>query len=449
MKLRKSEIIIIVIFAVLSIASLATAGIYYYNYYQEKYDRKQTLLAAEKSQKEAAERAKKEALEKAKREEKQRKRLERIEAAKGLVIPAYTQFLLEYRTSTAYSLEGDRYFIYDLDSDGIPELFLTTAAEESTFLRDYTLYRFGLVSQEVENVASSTEPVLSFFTGDNSVFTYSRDSYGKTVYNRYKLSGKELKKKEAGSYQYQSQLRKCYVDGVEKSAEEYATAAEDFHQKFIKNHAEIQEYALADSTPLDAYMPEANINESVTIPATNAINNKYNGKLLFHPEEVTDMEDYYQVTGELWQSFYVDEEAVRDSKIGDSIEIDGVFHTVTRIEEDGIIYFDDENLCLKKNFKDSEAYAYYGKIPDNSYGLFRIDTGRPSHEVVLSTITLYFNYGAFVTVIERDENGVESHALSSAEELLSTDIYGNLFKNNSYGYIRLENGMVYSYLELP
>lgn len=449
MKLRKSEIIIIVIFAVLSVASLATAGIYYYNYYQKKYDRKQVLLATEKSQKEAAERAKKEALEREKREEKQRKRLERIEAAKGLVIPAYAQFILEHRNSPEYSLEGDRYFIYDLDSDGVPELFLTTAAEESTFLRDYTLYRFGLVSQEVETVASSTEPVLSFFTGDDAVFTYSRDSYGKTVYNRYKLSGKELKMKETGSYQYQSQLRKCYVDGVEKNAEEYATAAEDFHQKFIKKHAEIQEYALADSTPLDAYMPEADINESVTIPASNAINNKYNGKLLFHPEDVTFMEDYYQVTGELWQSFYVDEEIVKDCKTGDSIEVDGIFHTVTRIGEDGVIYFDGENLCLKKDFKDSEVYAYYGKIPDNSYELFRIDTGRPSHEVVLETITLYFNYGAFVTVFERDESGTGRHALSSAAELLSTDIYGNLFKNESYGYIRLENGMVYSYLELP
>lgn len=449
MKLRKSEIIIIVIFAVLSVASIATGTVYYYNYYQEKYEKKQALLAEEKSRKEADEKAKKEAEEKAKKEEKKRKRLERIEEAKGLVIPAYTQFLLDYQNSPGYSLESDRYFIYDLDADGIPELFLTTAAEESTFLRNFKFYRFGLVSKEVEDVTTSTEPVLSFFTGNNSVFTYSRSSDGTMLYNKYKFSGKELKKTEIGSYQYQWQFKKCYVDGTEKTPEEYATAEEDFHQKFIKTHTEIQEYALADTTPLDAYMPEADINESVTIPASNAINNKYNGKLLFHPQEVTDMGDYYQVTGELWQSFYVDEEKVKNCQVGDSIDIDGTFYTVTEIGEDGVIYFGGNNLCLKKDFTGSETYSYYGGIPAKNYELFRTDTGRPLHEVIVSSITLYFNYGAFVTVTEQDESGVRIHTLSSAEDLLYTDSYGNLAKNSSYGYIRLENGMVYSYLELP
>lgn len=449
MKLRKSEIIIIVIFAVLSVASLGTGTVYYYNYYSKKYEEKQTLLAEEKARKEAEEKAKKEAEERAKKEERKRKRLERIEEAKGLVIPAYTKFLYDYRNSSDYSLEGDRYFIYDMDVDGIPELFLTTAAEESTFLRNFKFYRFGLVSKEVEEVSVSTEPVLSFFTGDNSVFTYSRDTNGKMVYNRCKYSGKELKKTEIKSFQYQWQLGKCYEDGNEITSGEYATAEEDFHQKFIKNHAEIQEYALADTTPLDAYMPEADINESVTIPASNSINNKYNGKLLFHPEEVTDMEDYYQVTGELWQSFYVDEEKVKDCRVGESIDIEGKYYTVTEITDDGVVKFGNDNLCLKRNFKDSEDFAYYGKIPAKNYELFRLDTGRPLHEVVIGSITLYFNYGAFVSVIERDEGGTITHVTSSAADLLSTDGYGNLGKNSSYGYIRLENGMVYSYLELP
>lgn len=449
MKLRTNEIVIIVIFIVVSIASLTGCGVYYYNWYQRQYEEKQAMLAEEKAEKEAKEKAEKEAKEKKKQEEKRRKRLARIEESKGLVIPAYTQFLQDYQNSSDYSSEGDRYFIYDLDLDGIPELFLTTVSDESTFLRNYSFYRFGLISHEIEEVTVSAEPVLSFFTGKNSIYTYSRNSDGTTVYNRYKFSGKNLKKTEEGSYKYQWELKKCYINGSETNPEEYATKEENFHQKFINSHAEIQEYSLADTTPLDAYMPEANINESVTIPAANAINNKYNGKLLFHPQEVTDMDDYFQVTGELWQSFYVKEKDVQGCQVGDSIDVNGTFYTITEIGEDGVIYFGENNLCLKQNFTGSEDYAYYGKIPSQNYELFHMDTGRPMHETVVKSITLYFNYGAFVTQAERDINGLLVHNLSSAESLLFTDDYGNLENSDSYGYIRLENGMIYSYLELP
>lgn len=449
MKLRTNERIIIIVFVALSVVSLAVGFVYYFKWYQDKYETRKIEIAAEKTQKEAQEKAKKEAEKKAKEEEKKRKRLARIEEAKGQVIPAYTQFLSERQYSAEYSTENDRYFIYDLNSDGVPELFITKAEAGSETFKEYSLYCYGLKSKEVEEITVPDEYVVSFFTAKKGIFSVSRADDGTIIYNQYKLSGGELKKTEAGKYQYYHAGQKCYVDGNETDPIEYATLEEDFHQDFIKAHIEIQEYTLSDTTPLDAFMPEGNINESVTIIAQNAINNKYNGKLLFQPVEVTDMGDYYQVTGELWQSVYVAAKDVKDINTGDDVDINGSFYTVTEVNGDGVINFSEDNLCLKKNFKGNEKYAFYGSVPSKYYEAFKMDTGRPLHDEIITNITLNFDKKAFVIMMNDESIEEDARILSTAEELFETDAYGNLVNKGSYGYIRLENGMIYSYLELP
>ena len=455
MKMSFKEKVWIIVFAVVSVITLTVLGIYYTGWYSTRADERAVQLAREQAERKQKEEAKMEDEEKAKAEERERKRLERIEKAKENVIPAYTDFLAQFQLAEEFDVDADRYFIYDLNQDTIPELVISVPSEESTFLRDYKFYRYGLTSEEVEEIefapeVTEVEPVLNFYTG-KGIFAYTHDQNGRTHYFRYQLKGNKLVKKDLAEFYLHAETETFYADGKSVSMDEYVTQEENYYTQFLADHSEISDYALTDPTALDAYTKNIALNESETITdLTDSVAQKsYDGRLLFQPEDILDLGDYYQVVGELWQNVYVPKKEVKGSQVGETLKIKDEYYTITNIGDDGTIYFGNANACLKDSFTGNEDYAYYGDIRKKNYEMFRMDNGRPVHYQITSSITLYFSKSAAVFRTERNYDNTLTHSMTSAEVFLETDYYGNLVNSDSYGYVRVQNGMIYQYVELP
>lgn len=455
MKMSFKEKVWIIVFAAVSVVTLTALGIYYGGWYSTRAGERVLQVAKEQAQKKQEEEAKKEAQAKAEAQERERKRLERIEKAKENVIPAYTEFLNEFQQSGQFDVDADRYFLYDLNRDTIPELVISVPSEESTFLRDYQFYRYGLTSEEVEEIEFSpevtqTEPVLNFYTG-KGIFAYTHDQEGRTHYFRYRLKGGKLVKKDLAEFYLNAETESFQVNGKSVSMDEYITEEENYYTQFLADHIEISDYALTDSTALEAYEKDITLDESEKITdLTDSIAQKnYDGRLLFQPEDILDLGDYYQVVGELWQNVYVPKKEVAGSQVGETLKIKDDYYTITEIGEDGTIYFGNANACLKDNFTGNENYEYYGDIRKKNYEMFRMDNGRPVHYQITSSITLYFSKRAAVIRTGQNYDNTLTHTLSTAEEFLATNYYGDLVNSDSYGYVRVQNGMIYQYVELP
>lgn len=448
MKTRKKDIALLVSFLVLTIGIGIFLVVHYTNWYKVTEDERKIQLAEEKKL-EAQENKERAAREKErKKEERRAKKDALVEAALVNYRNIYQTRLNEYQASDEFDYVTDRYFLYDINVDGLPELFITSPEDGENYLQKVSVYTIDTLSTQLLSLEFPSElNAMAFYKAEGGIVISSMDSSGTLCYNKYSLDKKQITEKaqaffrtsgEGGEWKYGS-----------GDFEEYSKEFMNFHRKNQEKYSVCRAYPLGDTTPFDLFDSGKEQEEAVrTIQGVDSVSSmEYEGDLYFVPSTAQDLGDSFRVSGALAEMVYVPEKRVKKLQPGDVIYIDTVRYQISAVEE-GIYYIANANICLRHSMEGISNASFYGEIPEGYYQVFRND-GTPYFNEFTGNIVLNFYEGAAICSMVSDELGNQVPYYQDIYSYFQTDYEGKLIQPAKMGRLCTENNLAISFEEVP
>lgn len=448
MKMRKKDIALLICFLVLTIGIGVFLVVHYTTWYKVTETERMIQLAEEKKleEKESAER---EAREKIRRkEELQAKRDALVEAALVNYRNLYQTKLNEYQASEEFDYATDEYFLYDINKDSLPELFITSPDDENNCLQKVSIFTIDTKTTQLLALEfPSGGEALSFYKAEDGIVISTLDSSGTLCYNKYSIKKDQLVEKKQEFFRMVS-------DGGEwkngsGTFEEYSQRFISFHEKYQEEHPACKGYPFGDTTPFDLFESGKEEEEAKhTIQGVDSVSSmEYEGDLYFIPSTAQDLGDSFRVSGALAEMVYVPEKKVKKLQPGDVIYIDTVRYQISAIEE-GVYYIANGSICLRNSMEGLSNASFYGEIPEGYYQVFKND-GTPYFNEFIGNVVLNFYEGATVFSMVSDELGNQTPYYENIYSYFQTDYEGNLIQTSKMGRICTENNLVISFEEIP
>lgn len=448
MKTRKKDIAFLVSFLVLTIGIGIFLVVHYTTWYKVTEDERKIQLAEEKKleQQQNKERA---AREKERRKEERRAKKDAlVEAALVNYRNIYQTRLNEYQSSDEFDYVKDKYFLYDINKDGLPELFIVSPKDENNYLQDVSVYTIDTASTQLLQLEFPSEfNAMSFYKAEDGIIISSMDSSGTLCYNKYFLKKNQITERMQAFF-YTSGEGGKWKSGS-GDFEEYSKELMAFHKKCQKDNQACKAYPFGDTTPFDLFDAGKEEEEVTrTIQGVDSVSSmEYEGDLYFVPSTAQDLGDSFRVSGALAEMVYVSEKKVKKLQPGDVIYIDTVRYQISAVEE-GVYYIANGNICLRNSMEGIMNASFYADIPEGCYQVFRND-GTPYFNEFTGNVVLNFYDGAVICSMKSDELGNQVPVYQNVYSYFQTDYEGKLVQPAKMGRLCAENNLAVSFEEVP
>lgn len=453
MKMRKKEIGFLIGFIILVIGTLGFLTYHYIGWYQQST--KELAEKAVEAKKQAVIEAKKRQEEQALAQKEQEEKEAQVEAAKQEVTMqqakvnyrnAYQTRLNQYQKSKCFNYDTDRYFIYDIDKNGIPELFITRPVKDGSNYRLFEIDTFDETTLKIKRLTKSSRFSLSrFYARKEGIVVAGLDQSGTLTYRLFEIKDGSLHARTINYFLINSEGGEWKKGSG--SLVQYYKQFRDFYKK-IENRKIPMQYRFGDTTPFDRFEQGHNSWEKDRTINGSADSGSYtyDRTLYFYPSTMTSDEEGYHVSGTLSEQLYISKETLKQLSIGNYIPIGNGVYKISSVEN-GIVYFETGNLCLRPSMDGIENASFYGAVPEGAYQVFYTD-GRPYYSDIVSNLTLDFYDGVAICCYQTDENGNYGPTAAYIGNYFQADYSGNI-SYPSRGRLKLEGDLVVGFDEEP